>query len=328
MSLLLVGDPHVTASEIADAQALIDGIKELPYDKIVFLGDLFHKHDVLELSVVTFWRRAMGELCALGKQVYVVLGNHDMAANGKGGHALNTIRDIVQASRGRIIDRPTCIAGEPYVGVPYCHHEADFLAAVEEARKLVGDQYFDRYTLLCHQTFNGAQYENGFYAPDGFDLEAVPFKRVISGHIHMAQSLGGRLQYIGSPRWRTRSDANEAKFILGRDDKSEDQASVIYGTAKWCRPIEVIEDGQPRQWENSRLTVIVRGSPEHVRARTAELAATGAAVLPRPTVSAAPRVSESQGSVAASFKQFLLTFKAPNGTSGDKLADLGCRSLT
>jgi len=38
--------------------------------------------------------------------------------------------------------------------------------------------------LFCHQTFDGAKFENGFYAPDGFDFSGIKYEKIISGHIH------------------------------------------------------------------------------------------------------------------------------------------------
>jgi hypothetical protein len=67
-----------------------------------------------------------------------------------------------------------------------------------------------RHEVVCHATFNGARYENGFYAKEALDPDAVPQKRIISGHIHTPASSarsGIRAVRAGRPsRTRTSSE--------------------------------------------------------------------------------------------------------------------------
>lgn len=341
MSLVFVGDPHATAAELGDVQALIDGICELPYQTVVFLGDQFHTHSVLNLEVIAFWKRAVYKMKNAGKEVWMLVGNHDMATSGKGANALITIEDALSRPMdSRIIDKPKIIA-DGIVAIPYCHTHEEFDAAQRKAYDLVkvwrepmfgkpGDDP-SSWTLVCHQTFAGAQYENGFYAPDGFPLEHLLFKRVISGHIHAAAEIVGenglRIKYVGSPRWRIESDAGQRKFLLAYPQGIRGVLQM-HDTSKWCRPIEVIDDTddsfnalEARRWENSKLTVVVKGEPDRVRRRCAELQAIGVASRPRPTATAAPRVSEGTP-IAKSFQGFLRGFKTPYGTAGDRLVEL------
>jgi DNA repair exonuclease SbcCD nuclease subunit len=92
--------------------------------------------------------------------------------------------------------------------------------------------------IICHQTFTGSKYENGFFAPDGMDPARLGTPRVFSGHIHSAQALswdGGIAHYIGSPRWRTMSDANVPKNVAIYD--TELDTIRLINTSTWCSPI-------------------------------------------------------------------------------------------
>lgn len=329
MSLVFVGDPHATAAELPDVQALIDGLCSLPYAVIVFLGDQFHTHSVLNLEVIAFWQRAVKQLDAAGKTVIMLVGNHDMATSGKGPHALQTLA----GSAATIVDEPLILA-DGIVAIPYCHGHDEFDMMQRRALGMVqarADAKPSEWTLVCHQTFAGAQYENGFYAPDGFPLERLVFRKVISGHIHAAAEIvdenGLRIKYIGSPRWRIESDAGASKYVLGYPQGIRGTLQ-LHDTSKWCRPIEVIEDADDainpldaRRWPNSKLTVVVRGEPDRVRRRCAELRTLGVAARPRPVSTAAPRVSEG-APVAKAFQDFIRNFQTPHGTSGDRLVQM------
>ena len=267
-STLVVGDIHVTPDELDECRALINGIIELRakhgYEVVVFLGDQFHTHSVLSLQVVAFWRWAVSALRAAGYRQIHLRGNHDMAANGDGPHALEVYRELLDPL-DFIVDGATSADGILFIG----HHvnEEDFQATIQ--KMCPGHE---PRLVVCHQTFEGAQYENGFYAPDGFDQTKVPGIKIISGHVHRRAVLG-KVVYEGSPRWRTKSDAGEAKCVVGYP-KGMLGDFVTHDTSAYCTPIEVVEDTEgssfSRRWVNSKLTVVVKGKPEFVKARAAQ----------------------------------------------------------
>lgn len=229
LKLLLVGDPHVTVDELADSEALIDLISQTAtatrLDGIVLLGDLFHNHAVLRVEVLQFWKKALTRL-ASHAPVYALVGNHDRPNDASTtAHALQTLNNdnIV------IVDIPTWIGSEILL-LPYFHDKDEFALTVR--------QYAPK-TLICHQTFAGSQYDNGFYAPDGVEAADIGVPVVISGHIHTEQVLtwsGGYVHYVGSPRWRTLSDANVNKNIVIAEFGSEVRMTAI-DTSGACRPI-------------------------------------------------------------------------------------------
>lgn len=235
MRLLLVGDPHVTADELTDSQALLDGVfalyGQLEPDMVVFMGDLHHNHALVRVEVTDFWLRNLSRFPA--HKVAVILGNHDRPNDASSeAHALQAYRKLCT-----VVDQPTWLFedfGKPHVlAMPYYHSKEDFVNEHMEESKPIAPL-----VTLCHQTFDGSKYENGFYAPDGLDPRILGAPRVISGHIHTAQTItweGGYVQYIGSPRWRSISDANEAKSVVLYDTVQD--TFTLFDTSEWCSPI-------------------------------------------------------------------------------------------
>lgn len=317
-STLVVGDIHATADELPDCQALIDGIVSLKkkYSTVVFLGDQFHTHSVLSLQVVDFWRNAVTVLKEAGYRQIYLRGNHDMAANGEGPNALEVFREL--------LGNGDCIVTGGYEedGVLFLAHQV----VQKNFEKLVHSK-LNPDLLVCHQTFEGAQYENGFYAPDGIDQNVVPSGKIISGHVHKNAQLG-KVFYPGSPRWRSASDAGEHKALFGFPDGMVGEKVVVHPTSAWCTPIEIVDDTEnkpfERQWANSKLTVIVKGSPEFVKARAATLESQDFAVRRRPDLRASAKVSESQP-IGTSMTEFMKSYRGARGTPGDRLAAMAAQ---
>lgn len=235
MRLLLVGDPHVTVDELEDSQALVDFVYETVLstkcDACVILGDLFHNHAVLRVEVLKFWHNALKRLGSL-VPTYVLVGNHDRPNDASiTAHALQT----VQVEGVRVVDGPVVLGAwlpDPEKRVlllPYYHNLGEFVAEV---------RHIQPQKLICHQTFAGSTYDNGFYAPDGVDPAKVGVPQVVSGHIHTKQLVTwpkGWVQYVGSPRWRTMSDANVQKDICLWD--TETGVFQSFDTSPVCEPV-------------------------------------------------------------------------------------------
>lgn len=231
MKLLLVGDPHVTVDELDDAQALVDFVSVKAdansVDAVVLLGDLFHNHAVVRVEVLQFWQHAFAVLAA-HRPVFALVGNHDRPNDtATSAHALQTLH---APHRGvHIVDAPLTSDSGKVLLMPYMADNDSFVKAVTATKPQI---------LICHQTFSGAAYDNGFYAPDGVDPVAVGVPLVIAGHIHTPQTIkweGGIVDYIGSPRWRTLSDANVAKNVVLLDTTS--LSVKTFDTSVVCRPI-------------------------------------------------------------------------------------------
>jgi DNA repair exonuclease SbcCD nuclease subunit len=209
MKILVCGDPHLKVSTIEAARKFLDFLlqteRDVRPDLVVILGDLFDTHAVLRVEILNLWVSYLQQVRALTADPrchVLMVGNHDKAGPAANEHALV---GLARFDHVLVVDRPCTTAGMGFL--PYYHTQEEFARAV---RAIPAD--ID--TLFVHNTFQGAQYENGFYDPDGFSLSLVErFSRVISGHVHKAQWVGN-VYYVGSPySFQGFQDAGEVKGL-------------------------------------------------------------------------------------------------------------------
>lgn len=316
---LLVGDPHVVPDEIGDSLALMEYVlkvaKENDNPTIVLLGDQHHTHAVIRLEVMAFWRKIFNAIDDHGFKAIVMRGNHDgFVEPGEGDSVLDAYRDFENVE---IVSYGPLLR-DNVLFVPYCHTEKQFLELCNLSPEAG--------TVVCHQTFDGSTYENGFRAPDGYNLSLVPQKHVISGHIHTPQNVG-KCEYIGAPRWRSIDDANISRSIalVRFNDAGEPASQMKFSTGNVCRQIlhviDTPEDPLPTDLDQKhRWHVDVVGPHEWVEERKV-LFAPLARVRTRKTDARAPRVKESDG-LEVSFMRFMAQYKSKNGTTTHVLREM------
>lgn len=320
MKILYVGDPHVRTNDLPECVELRKLISEVAVkeqvDRIVVLGDLFHTHQMVNLDVQRFWLDSLLEWNDLPiSGVDVLVGNHDkrVGTDLTSTHALMCFSNVPGV---RVVDCPTVIAPGITALPHYTSHDA-FIKAANEA----GGN-----TLICHQTFDGSKYENGFYAPDGIDSNLLKQGAIISGHIHSQQEVG-KVWYPGSPRWLTLGDANEEKaiWVVTHDDDGRIVERTPYDTSTVCTRILLLEDTPEAPVEvpegKALVTVDVRGPAEYIAQRKEELAAKGVTrIRTFPTRERKVTVRESDG-ISVAFQKYINEFKPRNGTDiGELLA--------
>lgn len=335
MKLLLVGDPHVTVEELGDAQALIDGVlslcAKLRPDGVVFLGDLHHNHALVRVEVTDFWLR---NLAKFETTVYLLVGNHDRPNDASSkAHALQVYSHLATVVDSAV---PVSVSDKSVVLAPYYHDNSVMVEEIQRIRRSSGP--ID--TLICHQTFDGSVYENGFYAPDGVDPVLIGVPQVYSGHIHTAQKLewpGGRIYYVGSPRWRTVSDANEYKTVALLDTQSNSVGLIPTDT--WCSPISKATISTMESFDTvpfmnnprARFNLDLVGSKASLEdlSREARQRFPNAKIRPvaTDTSNKQNRVSESEG-VYVALKRFVSNHKPPFGTNPKVLHDMVAQRLT
>lgn len=267
MKTLLVGDPHIKINNITESEKLIDFVAEIAkkqkVDQIVFLGDLFHTHAIKRLEVENFWQKSFDKLDTLNLEVIVLVGNHDIIGSKELGLSINSL-NVFKNDRAKriIVDTPMIHNNIAYV--PYTHEAEDFI-------KKANDLYESGARLLiAHQTFQGAAYENNFYAPDGIDASKISFQNIIAGHIHKSQTIG-KVWYPGTPKWDTTSDANEDKgiWVINHDDLGCVNETKFYSTSKVVTPIYkyVVNEGEamPRLDENAKNHIELVGSSAWIK---------------------------------------------------------------
>ncbi len=319
---LIVGDVHATPDELTDCQALMTFVEKTAVESaashIILLGDNYHTHNLIRVEVMAFWREVFARLKARGIPVYALVGNHDYAGEGQLIHAMMAHEHVVT-----VVDRPTVVG--PALCLPYY---ADREAFVRDANDT------DRKILVCHQTFEGSKYENGFFASDGVSPNLLSHKLVISGHIHTPQGFkvpnGPEVTYIGAPRWRTASDANIDRAIV-LYDFAGDAVATPFDTGTICRQIRMITDTpkfpvalplDPRaEWR-----IDIHGPANWVEARKAELSGPGVRVRTFPTKSNHGPVRESEG-ISVAFRGYLRKFQPKFGTPTARLEEMSQERL-
>jgi DNA repair exonuclease SbcCD nuclease subunit len=331
--ILIVGDVHVTPQELDDCKALGDLVVktavEQSVDCVLFLGDLYHANSIVHTPAIAFWNSLFGRLVEFTKaEIVALVGNHDQFSP--------TIRDpyslIVhaeQSPRVHIVDKIQSLAFLPnLVLAPYYADHEGFLQDILTFKNSNPGVK----TLVCHQTFDGAKFNEGFYAKDAVNPHAVPMN-IIAGHIHTQHSFGN-VWYPGSPRWRILSDANQEKHLhvvdMGADGNYT--VSVRVSTGEVCRRIFQYVDSpeSPANVAASQrddVRVDVYGPPDYVRDRMVELKAKHSArCRPFPTKVRQQTVTEADG-IEVSFKKYQSNFRAPNGTDINVLTEAVTRRL-
>lgn len=209
--LLIVGDLHAQVSNLEDTEAILEEIEKIAsnpenkVDHVIFMGDLYHTHSVLRQEVIALIKKRVPYVHQTNgtcRRPIILVGNHDMV--GPTNATTNAI-SLTLEHGVRVIDSPTQIL-QGILAVPFTSDPEKFVAYCNE------DDFKETKLLLCHQTFDGSQYENGFYAPDGVKQERIRQPVVISGHIHKEQHVG-KVYYVGTPRALNSSEYNEKKGV-------------------------------------------------------------------------------------------------------------------
>lgn len=268
MKILRVGDPHITVRNIKEAEKLIDFIMHWAQnprvDRVEFMGDQFHTHAVMRVEVIDFWKRTFEKFNNIRIPAYALVGNHDKPGSKEKEQEMNAMSVFKSYPYVTIIDRPMYPSGK----IAYIPHMSDTNAFIEEAKRLYSNGYTE--CLIAHQTFTGAQYENGFYAPDGIDPELIPQKQIISGHIHKCQEVG-KCFYVGTAKWDSMSDANEDKgiWIFDHNEDGSVKSKKFVSTEEVVTPIRKITmregDDIPKLEPNARNYVELLGSSAWIK---------------------------------------------------------------
>jgi hypothetical protein len=202
---LLVGDPHGRAQDIAELRKLLDFSFETAVKEkcvgIRFLGDIGHTFSIVHVDVLTEWAQYCRRCNDAGLLIEFLVGNHDYAGQEGGNDLLRAFDWGALVFRDRLT--PTAFNNAYYM--PFHRDIKDF---ERQCRSIPAGSL-----LYCHQSFNGARFENGSYDPHGADTECVAhLSQVVSGHVHTRQAFAN-IWYPGSPRDLSFSDAGKDKRI-------------------------------------------------------------------------------------------------------------------
>jgi DNA repair exonuclease SbcCD nuclease subunit len=240
---LVIGDPHIRPSNLDESERLMRFVNSLirqhKPDRVEILGDLFHLHSIVRLEVLEFWNGWLDTLTVdEDVDIIVLVGNHDIDGDYSSHFSsLSVFQHMARKRKNlKIVEHPRTEGVFAYIS--YHHDPEQFLAS---ARYMATQE--NAKVLVCHQTIVGAQFENGFYSPDGIDPKDIPFDLIFSGHIHMHQILKSgekTVIYPGTPSWQSASDVNEDKgvWIYTHDDETGKLLnSEFFSTASVCKPM-------------------------------------------------------------------------------------------
>jgi len=211
MKALVIGDSHLKMSIFEEARSFIDQLLSLvsanKYDCVILLGDQFNDFAVVRSEIMSLWTEFFRK-ASQHSRVIAIVGNHDLAGAEGGTNPMEAFKFY---SNVDVIDSLVSI-GDIYF-MPFKRDNAEFESLCRDIP--TGS------LLFCHQSFNGAQFENGFYDPHGVEVDCVShLAGVISGHVHKEQKFAN-IWYPGTPFQHTFGDAGEPKFIYELEVNSD-----------------------------------------------------------------------------------------------------------
>ena len=248
--------------------------------------------------------------------IYTLVGNHDMPGDGV------SKSNAMMAYGGtgvHVIEQMGRVAGIALV--PYRHHNVDFVNDVLAVKNKI---------VLCHQTFDGGKYENGFYAQGGVELKGLEDRFFISGHIHTPQAFANVI-YIGAPRWRSLSDVGIER-ALALVELTEDQPPKflkLIDTGAYCEKLVHLVDREEAPLDLAlkagwRYIVDIHGSEVFIKSRKPVWA--GARIRTFKTRQEMKPVSESMG-ISKAIQVFMDGYKPKYGTDVTILREMVAQRL-
>lgn len=291
-------------------------INEQKPDYVCFLGDQFDNHGVVHLQVVAAFIAFIKQLRCPS---IVLVGNHDRS------------NDFNQIFHGMEF-----LSGIENCTVVHSHIVKDdvlFVSYKHNPQKLIDlANEFNTKTLVCHASFNGGKYDNGFYIKDGIELTQVPQKIIISGHIHAAQVFG-KITYVGSSRWININDVNaEKRFLLVDHDEDMYESIPIIGVPSikvyQITNEEELKIGLSQDFLNNNICFDVVGNTvfiDLVKEKVSKLD-NKPRIRPFPTQVKQVKVKESLG-IKEAFKSFLLDYVVKFDSKIEDLEDLAAKRI-
>ncbi len=316
LKVLYIGDVHAVQSELDDCERLFDlvfsVVRDHKPDAVIHLGDGYNNHGTVNVDVVAFWKNIIRRFEGTNCEFIWILGNHEMTGvAGSPNNALNI------HSRDNVLCVTKPMIWNDFLLMPYQDKPEDF---VKKSRS------YSNKRMVCHQSFQGAQFENSFFDPNGVNPDDVHQEHIISGHIHLPGWVGTKIRYPGAPRWRTLSDANTNRFLLlceYEDNKIHPVSSVEIPTDKVCRVIYSIKDTPTSPFVGllqtpgeiqPRVHLDIYGSVDRVRERKSQFEGSGYRIRTFPDQVKKSSVKESDG-ITVAFNKYVDNYLPTNGSN-------------
>lgn len=227
MSILNIADLHLTSDPMdfyrweffSWLQTFVQSKK---ISTLNILGDLTEKKDRHSSELVN---QLISHLIRLSEitNINVLLGNHDFISEGypffKFLNKIKNIRFITTFVHEKSVFKEHDIYYIPW-GIPH-----------------VGDASVKK--VYTHSNFVGVRFANGFPSEEGISTDMYPKATIISGHIHVPQTLNN-LVMVGSPYPIDFGDDFQGRVLMEHDDgRIESFAYPSIRKLKWIIDTEV-----------------------------------------------------------------------------------------
>jgi DNA repair exonuclease SbcCD nuclease subunit len=268
--VLVVGDPHLKLSRLEDSRLFLEKLAAEAftgrYKTLIILGDLFDNYAIIRSEIMTLWSSFITRASKHfgDERVVLMVGNHDYSSAKGGSHALEPFKTVAH-----VIDEHAAwkIAGVTVNFLPFIRSQSEF----EELCRNMEDGS----VLFCHQSFNGVMFDNGFYDPNGADPKCVAhLSRVISGHIHTAQSVGENIYYPGTPYQQSFADAGQRKGLYyvtigeSRQQKCQSEKHIELDMPEFVQveypTIDALRANMPKPDATTSYKLVAEGTPQEI----------------------------------------------------------------
>lgn len=230
--------------------------KERNLTAVVIAGDLKKQYNPVDLRVTHFWMDFISQLRKQGRQVILVLGNHDRL--GMYSEAQNWM-PILERAGASVVHKAPRVTPIGWKGVLSC---VPFSSSTETSRewfKTAANRGGANSILIFHNDLLGARYNLlGQSSPARLkptDLRPYAYRWCLGGHIHLRQKIGDNIYYVGSPFATDWGEANQQKgYTVIEDDKKSFVPSSIPG---WYDPSWPRFPKEKRDWTGARVRIHV-----------------------------------------------------------------------
>lgn len=204
--------------------------------QVVILGDLKEALNPVDVRVTNTLITSISKLHdATGERPIILLGNHDRI--GMQDDSGDWLQIFAAAGAETISEPKTIVRGDwRFHGVPYYgNNETSKQAFKMMARHDTPDESL----LLFHTTLSGTQFSYQRKATSIIrpaDLLPDKYAWCLGGHIHLRQSLGRNVQYVGSPFSQDWGEANQPKGIVHLSPNLKTLSFLESPLQQYCDP--------------------------------------------------------------------------------------------
>lgn len=262
--ILVTSDWQAEYENLDLCQKALDEIielrRELKFKVLIHAGDLKHSYNPVDVRVVNFWLKAIGQLKQECLDVVVCLGNHDRV----GMHVDKQNWLPVLRKAGAEAYDETSFAragnGQEIAVLPFRRNSVLLRREANDLAKVVGNR---KPVLIFHTDIERAKYSVVSSSDAGEKIQVedlCPDKYLfcIGGHIHYQQKVAGNVWYVGSPFATDWGEANQRKGYLLIDTVDRTIKRVRSKIPGWYDPAwPGFQESKPESWDGAKVRIKV-----------------------------------------------------------------------